>query len=191
MSSMRLPRLRSPAAAASAEAAIEQALATFRGVLRRLEVKGESSGVLVVDDFAHHPTAIRVTIEAARNRSARPASLGRIRTAFEHHAEESFRTGPRIIPLHSRRGCPGRGESCQPSRRCGTIVPLARSRRHSLDWPEGCGIRILGRDCEYLRKKHIPATSSWSCPTAVLTASAESLLGRLQERGAPAGKTRG
>src|SRR5216683_2200094 len=48
--------------------AIEQALATFRGVLRRLEVKGESSGVLVVDDFAHHPTAIRVTIEAARNR---------------------------------------------------------------------------------------------------------------------------
>src|SRR6202035_863691 len=47
---------------------IEQALATFRGVLRRLEVKGEASGVLIVDDFAHHPTAIRATIEAARNR---------------------------------------------------------------------------------------------------------------------------
>src|ERR1700682_3892817 len=48
--------------------AIEQALATFRGVRRRLEVKGEVAGVLVVDDFAHHPTAIRVTIEAARSR---------------------------------------------------------------------------------------------------------------------------
>jgi UDP-N-acetylmuramate: L-alanyl-gamma-D-glutamyl-meso-diaminopimelate ligase len=47
---------------------IEQALATFRGVLRRLEVKGETSGVVVVDDFAHHPTAIGVTIDAARHR---------------------------------------------------------------------------------------------------------------------------
>ena len=48
--------------------AIEQALATYRGVRRRLEIKGEVSGVLVVDDFAHHPTAIRVTIDAARHR---------------------------------------------------------------------------------------------------------------------------
>ena len=48
--------------------AIEDAMADFRGVLRRLEVKGEASGVLVVDDFAHHPTAIRVTIDAARHR---------------------------------------------------------------------------------------------------------------------------
>jgi len=48
--------------------AIEQALATYRGVKRRLEVKGEEGGVLVVDDFAHHPTAIRVTLDAARGR---------------------------------------------------------------------------------------------------------------------------
>src|SRR6202521_4509498 len=48
--------------------AIADAMAEFRGVLRRLEVKGESSGVLVVDDFAHHPTAIRATIDAARHR---------------------------------------------------------------------------------------------------------------------------
>lgn len=48
--------------------AISQALSSFRGVLRRLEVKGETSGVLVIDDFAHHPTAIRVTIDAARHR---------------------------------------------------------------------------------------------------------------------------
>jgi UDP-N-acetylmuramate: L-alanyl-gamma-D-glutamyl-meso-diaminopimelate ligase len=48
--------------------AIEEALSTFRSVRRRLEVKGEEAGVLVVDDFAHHPTAIAATIDAARER---------------------------------------------------------------------------------------------------------------------------
>ncbi len=48
--------------------AIEEALASFRSVLRRMEVKGEAAGVTIVDDFAHHPTAIRVTLEAARAR---------------------------------------------------------------------------------------------------------------------------
>ena len=46
-------------------AAIEQALETFRSVRRRLEIKGEAAGVLVVEDFAHHPTAIRETLDAA------------------------------------------------------------------------------------------------------------------------------
>jgi len=48
--------------------AIEQALATFEGVRKRMEVKGEARGVMVVEDFAHHPTAIRLTLEAARTR---------------------------------------------------------------------------------------------------------------------------
>ena len=48
--------------------AIERALATFQSVRRRMEVKGEADGVLVVEDFAHHPTAIRLTLEAARTR---------------------------------------------------------------------------------------------------------------------------
>jgi UDP-N-acetylmuramate: L-alanyl-gamma-D-glutamyl-meso-diaminopimelate ligase len=48
--------------------AVEEALGTFRGVRRRLQIKGEAKGVLIVDDFAHHPTAIRATIEAARER---------------------------------------------------------------------------------------------------------------------------
>ena len=45
-----------------------EAMASFPGVRRRLEVKGEASGVVVVDDFAHHPTAIRETLRAARSR---------------------------------------------------------------------------------------------------------------------------
>ena len=48
--------------------AIQQALATFQGVRRRMEVKGEGAGVLVVEDFAHHPTAVRVTLDAVRTR---------------------------------------------------------------------------------------------------------------------------
>src|SRR5579864_6539555 len=47
---------------------IAKALATFRSVKRRMDVKGEHGGILVVDDFAHHPTAVRATIEAARGR---------------------------------------------------------------------------------------------------------------------------
>ena len=44
------------------------AIARFPGVVRRLEVVGEAAGVTVVDDFAHHPTALTATITAARQR---------------------------------------------------------------------------------------------------------------------------
>ncbi|HTQ61341.1 MAG TPA: UDP-N-acetylmuramate:L-alanyl-gamma-D-glutamyl-meso-diaminopimelate ligase [Candidatus Solibacter sp.] len=47
---------------------LKKALATFRSVKRRMDVKGEVRGVLVVDDFAHHPTAVKATIDAARAR---------------------------------------------------------------------------------------------------------------------------
>jgi len=51
-----------------APSAIARGFATFRSVKRRLDVKGEFAGILVVDDFAHHPTAVRATIDAARGR---------------------------------------------------------------------------------------------------------------------------
>jgi UDP-N-acetylmuramate: L-alanyl-gamma-D-glutamyl-meso-diaminopimelate ligase len=47
---------------------LQKSLASFLSVRRRLDVKGEHHGILVVDDFAHHPTAVRATIEAARGR---------------------------------------------------------------------------------------------------------------------------
>jgi UDP-N-acetylmuramate: L-alanyl-gamma-D-glutamyl-meso-diaminopimelate ligase len=47
---------------------LAKALSSFRSVKRRMDVKGEVRGVLVVDDFAHHPTAVRATIEAAQAR---------------------------------------------------------------------------------------------------------------------------
>jgi UDP-N-acetylmuramate: L-alanyl-gamma-D-glutamyl-meso-diaminopimelate ligase len=54
------------------------ALQDFRGVKRRLELLGEFDGVCVYDDFAHHPTAIRRTLEAAR-----PAGSGRLLAVIE------------------------------------------------------------------------------------------------------------
>jgi UDP-N-acetylmuramate: L-alanyl-gamma-D-glutamyl-meso-diaminopimelate ligase len=47
---------------------ISRALSAFRSVKRRMDVRGEIGGVLVVDDFAHHPTAVKATIEASRGR---------------------------------------------------------------------------------------------------------------------------
>jgi len=46
--------------------AIVEALATFLSVKRRLEVRAEMNGVTIIDDFAHHPTAIRETLRALR-----------------------------------------------------------------------------------------------------------------------------
>jgi UDP-N-acetylmuramate: L-alanyl-gamma-D-glutamyl-meso-diaminopimelate ligase len=57
------------AAARHAGVAPEQAMAAlgeFRGVRRRLERRGAARGVTVYDDFAHHPTAIRATLEGLR-----------------------------------------------------------------------------------------------------------------------------
>jgi len=55
------------------------ALASFRNVRRRLELCGEAGGVKVYDDFAHHPTAMRTTINGLR----RKAGLARILAVFE------------------------------------------------------------------------------------------------------------
>ncbi|MGH7845713.1 MAG: UDP-N-acetylmuramate:L-alanyl-gamma-D-glutamyl-meso-diaminopimelate ligase [Candidatus Binatia bacterium] len=47
-------------------ATLQGALATFAGVRRRQEIKGSVGGITVIDDFAHHPTAVRETVAAVR-----------------------------------------------------------------------------------------------------------------------------
>ena len=44
------------------------ALASFKGIARRMQLRGEVNGVRVYDDFAHHPTAIATTIDGLRRR---------------------------------------------------------------------------------------------------------------------------
>ena len=50
---------------------IQGAFDTFKGIKRRMEVKGIAGGVTVIDDFGHHPTAIRETLRALRIKYAR------------------------------------------------------------------------------------------------------------------------
>ena len=45
-----------------------EALAQFKGIARRMQLRGEVRGVRVYDDFAHHPTAIATTIDGLRKR---------------------------------------------------------------------------------------------------------------------------
>jgi UDP-N-acetylmuramate: L-alanyl-gamma-D-glutamyl-meso-diaminopimelate ligase len=56
-----------------------QALSAFRGVKRRMEIRGVVDGITVYDDFAHHPTAIATTLGGLRERVAR----ARIIAVFE------------------------------------------------------------------------------------------------------------
>jgi UDP-N-acetylmuramate--alanine ligase len=63
-----------------AHADAEPVLARFRGAGRRFEQVGESAGITVVDDYAHHPSEIAATIDAARDRSD-----GRVLVLFQPH----------------------------------------------------------------------------------------------------------
>ena len=86
----------SPASAA-------KALAGFENVRRRLELRGQAGGVSVYDDFAHHPTAIRTTVNGLRRRVT-GADPGSVRTALEHD-EAGFDES--ATALGARRGRPG------------------------------------------------------------------------------------
>jgi len=71
-----------------------QALAQFTGTGRRFEVRGESNGIVIIDDYAHHPTEIRATLAAARTRYPsrriwtvwQPHTYSRTQTLFNEFA---------------------------------------------------------------------------------------------------------
>jgi UDP-N-acetylmuramate: L-alanyl-gamma-D-glutamyl-meso-diaminopimelate ligase len=67
--------------------ALARGLESFPGVKRRQEIVGEAAGVTVIDDFAHHPTAIRVTLEAIAERYAGR----RLLAAFEPRSNSARR----------------------------------------------------------------------------------------------------
>ncbi len=66
-------------------ACVQRALAGFDGIQRRFEVKGEAAGVLVVDDYAHHPEELRVTLRAAREGSCQADPARRLVAVFQPH----------------------------------------------------------------------------------------------------------
>lgn len=84
---------------------IAEALASFKSVRRRLEVRAEVNGVTIIDDFAHHPTAIRETLRALRAAwpgrrlwaVLEPRSNTLRRNVFERELVESLATADRVV----------------------------------------------------------------------------------------------
>jgi UDP-N-acetylmuramate: L-alanyl-gamma-D-glutamyl-meso-diaminopimelate ligase len=88
-----------------AKDAIVAALASFKSVKRRLEVRAQIGGITIIDDFAHHPTAIRETLRALRSvyPNARlwavlePRSNTLRRKVLEHELVESLRLADHVV----------------------------------------------------------------------------------------------
>ncbi len=85
--------------------AVAEGLKAFKGIKRRQEVVGEKNGVTVIDDFAHHPTAIHLTLEGAKDAWPghriwavfEPRSATSRRKVFEQSLPESFRLADQTI----------------------------------------------------------------------------------------------
>lgn len=86
-------------------AKVREALATFKSVRRRMEVRGEVAGVTVIDDFAHHPTAVRETLQAAHDRYPgrplvaifEPRSYTAQRREFQEEYGRAFRHASTVV----------------------------------------------------------------------------------------------
>jgi len=84
---------------------IQAALKTFKSVKRRLEVKAQVNGVTIIDDFAHHPTAIAGTLTALRSRYPgsrlwvilEPRSNTLRRNVFQHELANSLALADEVI----------------------------------------------------------------------------------------------
>ena len=84
---------------------VRQGLRTFTSVKRRMEVRGEIRGVAVIDDFAHHPTAVRETIDAIRQKYAgrrivavfEPRSYTAQRREFQDEYVKAFRGADEVV----------------------------------------------------------------------------------------------
>ncbi len=91
---------------------LQAGLAEFRGVCRRFELLGTPRGLTWIDDFAHHPTEVRATLEAARERFGRrrlwclfqPHQVSRLRALLPEFAG-SFQRADRILigPVYAAR----------------------------------------------------------------------------------------
>ena len=90
--------------------AISRGLYGFAGVARRQELRGVAQGVDVIDDFAHHPTAVRATLRALRRHKERgrlvavfePRSASSRRNVFQEAYAEAFGSADEVVLLEPR-----------------------------------------------------------------------------------------
>jgi UDP-N-acetylmuramate: L-alanyl-gamma-D-glutamyl-meso-diaminopimelate ligase len=122
-----------------AEAEIAGAFASFAGVKRRQELRGEPDGVLVIDDFAHHPTAVRETLDAVASRFTgrrlwaifEPRSNTSRRNIHQHDYARAFGSAQRVslkVPRAPRQNSAGRRARRAPTGK------RPQGGGHSRDW---------------------------------------------------------
>jgi UDP-N-acetylmuramate: L-alanyl-gamma-D-glutamyl-meso-diaminopimelate ligase len=85
--------------------AISEGLASFEGIKRRQQIRGEVDGITVIDDFAHHPTAVRETVQALRmawpDRRLlivfEPRTNSSRRAVFQQQYEQAFQGADQVL----------------------------------------------------------------------------------------------
>jgi len=123
---------------------IGEGLATFAGVKRRQEVRGNADGVLVIDDFAHHPTAVRLTLGGSRDRYPgrkiwavfEPRTNTSRRSVFQEEYARSFDDADHIIIAavdHPERV--PEGGRFSPDRLVGALKARGKDARYLPDVP--------------------------------------------------------
>lgn len=124
-----------------------EALMSFHGVARRFEIKGEADGVVVIDDYAHHPTEIRATLRAARQRFPdrriwavwQPHTYSRTKELMSGFAA-SFDDADRVVllPIYPARETDSLGVSDADVAAAmdHTQTYVAESMEHAIDWLE-------------------------------------------------------
>lgn len=112
---------------------IQKALAGLEGVRRRMEIKGETKGVTVVDDYAHHPTEIKSTLQAVREswRDRRkvvvfqPHRFTRTQALFDEFTRAFYHSDILLVlPIYAA------GENVIPGVAHGTLCEGVRSHGH-------------------------------------------------------------
>jgi UDP-N-acetylmuramate: L-alanyl-gamma-D-glutamyl-meso-diaminopimelate ligase len=159
----------------------------FAGVKRRQETRGVAQGVTVVDDFAHHPTAVRETLKALRGRYGRgriiavfePRSATSRRAVFQEEYAEAFSVADETIigPVNHPEKAPP-GDRFDPERLATELRGRGVTARHITD---------VGKIVEHL------AESAAAGDTVVIMSSGsfeglhDRLLSRLGDAVVPAG----
>jgi len=125
---------------------IREALASFAGIARRQEVRGEERGVKVIDDFGHHPTAIAQTLTALRHRYPghrlwavfEPRSNTTRRAVLQHQLSEALKLADGVMMAQvARLEQIPEGERLNPE---GVVAAIVASGRPAFYEPDSAHI---------------------------------------------------
>jgi UDP-N-acetylmuramate--alanine ligase len=130
---------------------IQAALAGITGVQRRLEIKGEQGGVIVVDDYGHHPTEIKLTLQAARDCwperrmvvAFQPHRYTRTRALFDEFTRAFYQSDVLLVlPVYAASEDPIAGVSAQAL--CESIKAHGHKQVVCTDGTADCAARLKG-----------------------------------------------